>query len=144
MKVDLVELRRLALAATPGQWHPDLKDIPWLSAIRTADPLCKILGVRNSPDAAYVAAAHPAVVLALLDHLAAAEAALATTETMLATTETALDNLQRYTRHDTACSYGSFGACDCGYAYWHCRAEDALRACQPSTSEATEDASDAK
>jgi hypothetical protein len=76
------ELRRLAEAATPGPWHFGLKVVgrtddahvdAWVCAL--GGGICEMSGMRGiEVNAAFIAAANPAAVLALLDRLRGAEA----------------------------------------------------------------------
>ncbi len=86
---ELRRLRRLAKIATPGPWHVGYRDGSGSGSITAPDtrPGAKMdersvvrggsdgwgvpLGVEERADAAYVAAANPAVILDLLDRLAA-------------------------------------------------------------------------
>lgn len=68
--LDLKELRRLAIQATPGPWKANYCEIR-----DTADKMIIYdEGGHSSEDAAYIAAANPAVILALLDRVERAEA----------------------------------------------------------------------
>ena len=74
---DYVELRRLAEAATPGEW-------PIGIPVTVHEYVSRWIGIPHSQgayhvelrdnDAAYIAAMHPQTTLALLDRLARAEA----------------------------------------------------------------------
>ena len=72
---DLTELRRLAEAATPGPWATAAFQLVIDVARRIDVGMC---GHRD--DAAYIAAANPAVVLALLDAAAERDALAAKVE----------------------------------------------------------------
>lgn len=67
---DVNELRRLALAATKGKWTQANDSVYCHEA---SENICLYAA---HTDSAYIAAASPATVLALLDRLAAAEATL--------------------------------------------------------------------
>ena len=71
---DIAELRRLAEAATPGPWEWDDNHArPGLRHGRSFGGVlfrCGALYGPDAADAAFIAAANPAAVLALLDHLA--------------------------------------------------------------------------
>lgn len=71
------DLRRLALAATPGPWLLLKGDDEFLSAVqRQREGGFSVAGLtpkQGRADAAYIAAANPAAMVALLDRLAAAE-----------------------------------------------------------------------
>jgi hypothetical protein len=76
---DYDELRRLAEAATPGPWQTDDANRTWVSAsmplLVVAD--CDVNATDDrKPNAAFIAAVNPQTVLALLDALAAKDAAL--------------------------------------------------------------------
>lgn len=83
---DLADLRRLALAASPGKWHtaPHVGDV-YRTGYESAGPVARCrwetddAAGRAVPhrDAAYIAAAHPAAVLGLLDERDRLRAALA-------------------------------------------------------------------
>ena len=78
------ELRRKALAATPGEWEVDGPplDSGGTYGINAIPDGCAVVwwgsnqdeGIRREEDAAYIAAANPQVVLSLLDDLDLAEA----------------------------------------------------------------------
>lgn len=73
----MTDLRTLAEAATPGPWHVEELGLDF--AVFAGDPMVKsptaflvALFGRHDPNAAFIAAASPAVVLALLDVVDAA------------------------------------------------------------------------
>lgn len=72
---DPTELRRLAEAATPGPWLVDKKYFAFVTDangndVAQAESLVQVKDVEQSVlDAAYIAAANPSAVLALLDRL---------------------------------------------------------------------------
>ncbi len=76
------ELRRLAEAATPGPWHFGLKVVgrtddahvdAWVCAL--GGGICEMSGMRGiEVNAAFIAAANPEAILALMDRLRDAEA----------------------------------------------------------------------
>ena len=82
MTLDVTELKRLAQAATPGPWHvsgyaPE--------AIRSSNSIVRAVARRAAPedtwdvarrDAAYIAAANPQAILALIERLEALEEAV--------------------------------------------------------------------
>jgi hypothetical protein len=79
--MDIQKLRRLAEAATPGPWVVSRSTItrPGQAAVKEVgafDWICS-MQISNQPnwdrDAEFVAAANPAVVLALIDRIAALE-----------------------------------------------------------------------
>lgn len=79
MTPDLTRLRQLAESATPGPWHDAKSNNQVLATDPNGMVICKMDGgymhtgvVR---DRAYIAAANPAAILALLDGLEAAESA---------------------------------------------------------------------
>lgn len=88
--IDLDALRRIALAATPGPWEADGNEVsqhrscpePWHTVVGTEVACLSCCyggtaeGVSRTEDAGYIAAFDPPTVLALLDRLKAAEAAL--------------------------------------------------------------------
>ena len=64
---DLAALRTLAAAATPGPWTPTTRLDAWtIATIATASGK-RIAFADHMTDAAYIAAADPATILALLD-----------------------------------------------------------------------------
>ncbi|MFN7610550.1 MAG: ead/Ea22-like family protein, partial [bacterium] len=69
---DNSELRRLAEAATPGEWKSTyVKGHAFDQVfVENVDLICDVYG-RTSADAAYIAAANPARILALLDEVEA-------------------------------------------------------------------------
>lgn len=71
LPVDRAELRRLAEAATRGLWHAceDEDGVPQVSAGKHEERLSYVAITSIHEDAAYIAAASPAVVLALLDEI---------------------------------------------------------------------------
>lgn len=83
---DHSELRRKAEAATPGNWsswQPDAthavvrsKRMEGTTRLTTFLAVCQSAGVDNGDNAAYIAAANPSVVIALLDQLEAYREAL--------------------------------------------------------------------
>lgn len=68
--IDTTELRRLADAATPGPWHDKMH-----CTVNSGAPHFEVVADtemdhgRMTENAAYIAAAHPAAVLALLDEV---------------------------------------------------------------------------
>lgn len=83
MTVDAAKLRALAQAATPGPWR--LQDGEVLAADdidcpRGYSPLNRIHTDTDGPDPAFIAAANPLTVLALLDAIVALRTALAIAE----------------------------------------------------------------
>ena len=81
---DTKELRRLAEAATPGEWYRHYTKIyiqhPMFNAPRLKEPRGVVAtakefhqSTQGEQNAAYIAAANPATILALLDRLDAAE-----------------------------------------------------------------------
>ena len=101
---DVAELRRLAEAATPGPWEWDDNHArPGLRHGRSFGGVlfrCGALYGPDAADAAFIAAANPAVVLALLDRLAHmreardnARGRVAELEARLADTEAGLDRV---------------------------------------------------
>lgn len=81
-EAELAELRRLAMAATPGLWHREMLELgtggPMTIGVGSkGPPVCIMNGIVESPrgnrDASYVAAVSPAAVLALLDRLESLE-----------------------------------------------------------------------
>ena len=91
---DLAELRRLAEAATPGPWEADGLEVcqhwslpePWRAVVNaeiTCGPYCyggSARPIERDEDAAFIAAANPSVVLALLDAAAERDALAAKVE----------------------------------------------------------------
>lgn len=74
---DLNTLEQAALAATQGHWraqHPHAGSFGWEVANDTG--ICRICDDLTESDAAYIAAANPAVVLELVRRLRAAEQAV--------------------------------------------------------------------
>ena len=71
---DVTELRRLAVAATPGPWwHEWVDGDDWWAVYGqpTGDMVCpEVCTMWSSDESAYIAAANPAVMLGLLDRLA--------------------------------------------------------------------------
>ena len=80
--VDTERLRELAEKATPGEWHAsEILGEPGARVVTVGDYSLIATDPQGYPvwserDAAYVAAANPQTILALLDRLAAAEALL--------------------------------------------------------------------
>jgi hypothetical protein len=85
MLPDDIALRALAVAATPGEWEAGEHCVWAIDPMRVTQPT--IIsdgaladgGVLEPDDAAYIAAASPAVIVGLLDRLAAVEALLTPT-----------------------------------------------------------------
>lgn len=86
MNIDLDELETLARSATPGEWtadgqcniwagHPELHSNVTLATVYRSK-LFEDWQKQAEADAAYIAATNPAVVLALIERLRQAEAAL--------------------------------------------------------------------
>lgn len=79
--IDLDELRKLAEAATPGPWHFHQDDGTALDISEVCIPRpeedvdLSIASLLEDRDGAFIAAANPATVLALLDRVERAEAA---------------------------------------------------------------------
>lgn len=77
---DLAELRRLAEVATPGPWQAsfDQSEVASPCGDGSYDLVCAAIanGATDPKNAAFIAAANPAAILALLDCVASAEAAL--------------------------------------------------------------------
>ena len=74
MTTDHNELRALALAATPGPWQAQQRnkqEAIYIVGPGHTPPACHAFYANNAD---YIAAAHPATVLALLDELEAAHA----------------------------------------------------------------------
>lgn len=104
--IDIKELRRLAEAATPGEWkpmysarksNPSEKDKFYsVSALSPAIPgwcdaknidiatVCKIYDGTDASNSAYIAAANPSAILSLLDHIEQQEAEIARLHSSLA------------------------------------------------------------
>lgn len=76
MPSDHAELRRLAEAATPGPWHAchDEDGVPQVASGSHEEQRSYVAITSITPDAEYIAAASPAVVLALLDAIERLEA----------------------------------------------------------------------
>ena len=70
-------LRELARAATRGEWH---ESEVWPEVVAADNIVCRVTGAESNrgaqADRAFIAAANPAAILALLARLAAAERAL--------------------------------------------------------------------
>ena len=77
-EIDVAKLRTLAENAAPGQWESSAAAAgnftAWVGLASLADDIA--LNVRTQEDAEYIATANPATVLALLDRLEQAEAAI--------------------------------------------------------------------
>jgi hypothetical protein len=109
---DRDRLRELAEGATRGPWVVVGEfDSIGLGIERHEEPDPHAITYPPGPyfpptpsDAAFIAAAHPQAVLALLDDLRDAEARVAR----------AVDAFNRYGRHDGGCDYRWSGECTCG------------------------------
>lgn len=69
MSIDTAELRRLAEAATPGPWKSTTLDYVWRDEILIASRDEDRNFSEAAKDIAYIAAANPQAILALLDEL---------------------------------------------------------------------------
>lgn len=85
--VDVAALRALAEAATPGPWTTEdsrnaagLARVWQLRGVGIAE--CRVRGADNHHDAAFIAAANPTAVLALLDEIETLRAKVARVEAL--------------------------------------------------------------
>ena len=72
------DLRRLAEAATPGEWAPAIPSgagMAYVQAVRHGELRGEVAACLYDADARHISAASPATVLALLDRVEAAERA---------------------------------------------------------------------
>ncbi len=90
-KDTLAELRRLAEAATPGEWRANLIKCQVETAGR--DTIAQTFGLRVTRDAQFIASADPATVLNLLDVVEAAKGVLALLQGELGGTSHEVDTL---------------------------------------------------
>jgi hypothetical protein len=102
MTVDVGALAKLASEATPGPWRV-------IEDYRVVAPVSQetIGEATISPDAAYIAAASPDVILALIRDLKQSRIAM--------------DEMRLFARHSSECAYsptypdGPEATCDCGF-----------------------------